>query len=144
MKLNWVQLTELLDYFTKIIKNGSHIKKVMLGNIMHSLLEYEELDDDAIIRLLKDGLMEIGKLQFLSLSSLLSMRLFIGNNNIDEKGANAIATAIANNKTLTELDLCIFFKLLFIGNNNIGPLGAAAFATMLSKNNALTMLNIGI
>ena len=76
---------------------------------------------------------------------------FIDGNGIDDEGAKAIGTALINNYTLTNLNLCMFFcfillitSLLFIDNNKIGAEGAKAIGTALINNYVLTNLGLCI
>jgi hypothetical protein len=88
--------------------------------------------------------------------------LFLGNNNIGDEGARALAAALDNNATLTRLDLDgnnigaegaralaaaldknATLTTLFLGNNNIGDEGARALAAALDTNHTLQVLDLG-
>eukprot|EP01022_Parablepharisma_sp_SALTPOND_P021218 TRINITY_DN409_c0_g1_i1.p7 TRINITY_DN409_c0_g1~~TRINITY_DN409_c0_g1_i1.p7 ORF type:complete len:106 (+),score=13.09 TRINITY_DN409_c0_g1_i1:1595-1912(+) len=62
---------------------------------------------------------------------------------IGDVGAKFIGNALARNKTLVELDLCIVRPIFKIAMNNISKEGVKALMAGLEENHTLRSLNLG-
>ena len=84
---------------------------------------------------------------------MISDHYIIGNNQIGDKGAEFIAAALKENKTLTTLYICnntryikniqLISDYYIIAYNQIGDKGAEFIAAALKENKTLTELRIG-
>ncbi len=71
----------------------------------------------------------------------------LGRNAICTEGVKALAQALLQNSSVTELDICTYAKFCnddSIALNKAETAGAIAVAEMLMKNYTLTMLDLGL